>query len=108
MLALYLDGVDSAFGVLRFVGAATHGTPGFHMEWTVYANTLRYLYMEGHATKFGFTRYALQNVARRRVFFVKGVPRSFGGAGCSFHVDDSTLHGSHDVLGILVISNKSK
>ena len=79
MLAFYLDGDDSAFGVLRFVDAATHETAEFHMELTVYANTLRYLYMEGHATKFGFTRYALQNVARRRVFFVKGVPRNFGG-----------------------------
>ena len=79
MLALYLDGADSAFGVLRCVDAATHGTAEPHMELTVYANTLRHLFMDGHATKFGFTRYALQNVARRRVFFVKGVPRSFGG-----------------------------
>ena len=47
MLALYLDGVDPAFGVLRFVDAATHETAEFHMELTVYANTLRYLYMEG-------------------------------------------------------------
>ena len=108
MLALYLDGADSAFGVLRFVDDAAHETAEFHMELTVYANTLRRLYMEGHATKFGCTRYALQNVARRRVCFVKGVARNFGGPDV---LSTSTIQHCMERMmswASLCISNNSK
>ena len=80
-IAMYLDGADSALAVTRFLDSEQHESAELHLELLTFANICDYLWLQEHCKHHGFTQYALDvMLSKQRVYFIKGVPKSFGGS----------------------------
>ena len=81
MVAMYLDGADTALAVTRFLDSEQHDSAELHLELLTFANLCDYLWLQEHCKHQGFTQYAIESMlSKQRVYFIKGTPKSFGGS----------------------------